>query len=75
MGLLKEIVLLPAAPVRGVLWTMRQVVDVAEREHADNIRGELAELEGALQAGEITEAEFDRREDELLDQLDELYRG
>lgn len=75
MGLLREIVLLPVAPVRGVLWTARQVMDTAEREYADGIRRELAALERALQAGEITETEFDQREDELLDKLDDLYRG
>ncbi|MER7519859.1 gas vesicle protein GvpG [Streptomyces sp. NPDC126499] len=72
MGLLKEILLLPAAPVRGTAWVLRQVVDVAEREYYDPgvVQRELAELVAAFEAGEIDEAEFDRREDALLARLD-----
>jgi hypothetical protein len=73
MGLLREIVLLPLAPVRGVMWTVRQVMDAAERDQADSIHRELIELEQALQDGTITEEEFDDREDELIDQLDQIY--
>jgi hypothetical protein len=73
MGLLREIVLLPLAPVRGVMWTMRQVLDSAERDQVDGIHRELLELEQALQDGSITEEEFDDREDELIDQLDQIY--
>ena len=74
MGLLREIVLLPLAPVRGVMWTVGQVLDAAEREQADGIHRELLELEQALQDGSITEEEFDDREDELMNQLDQIYR-
>ncbi|MEU2160043.1 gas vesicle protein GvpG [Streptomyces sp. NPDC019208] len=72
MGLLGELLLLPAAPVRGTFWVLRQVADEAERRYYDpsTIRRELAELERRLEAGEISEEEFDRREDELLDRLE-----
>lgn len=70
MGLLRELVLLPMAPARFVGWTLDHVVAAAEEEQRQRIRQELADLERALLAGEITEAEFDRREDELLDLLD-----
>jgi predicted RNA-binding protein associated with RNAse of E/G family len=73
MGLLREIVLLPLAPVRGVMWTARQVLEVAEHEEANAIRHDLIELEQALRDGLITEEEFDEREDELIDQLDQIY--
>jgi hypothetical protein len=73
MGLLREIVLLPLAPVRGVTWTVGQVLDAAERDQVDGIHRELLELEQALQDGSITEEEFDVREDELIDQLDQIY--
>jgi hypothetical protein len=73
MGLLREIVLLPLAPVRGVMWTVGQVLDAAERDQVDGIHRELLELEQALQDGSITEEEFDDREDELIDQLDQIY--
>lgn len=72
MGLLKELLLLPAAPVRGTFWVLEQVVAQAEQQYYDPsaIREELALLEEQLMAGEIDEAEFDRREDELLDRLE-----
>ncbi|MEV1050268.1 gas vesicle protein GvpG [Streptomyces sp. NPDC049887] len=72
MGLLGELLLLPAAPVRGTFWVLRQVADEAERRYYDpsTIRRELALLERQLEEGEIGEEEFDRREDELLDRLE-----
>ena len=72
MGLIGEVVLLPFAPVRGSGWVIRQVLAEAERLYYDpgTVRAELAALEEQLTAGEIDEAEFDRREDELLDRLE-----
>ncbi|MEW2080480.1 gas vesicle protein GvpG [Streptomyces sp. NPDC005283] len=71
MGLLGELLLLPAAPLRGAAWVLQQVVDEAERQYYDPsaIQGELARLAEQLDAGDIDEAEFDRREDELLERL------
>lgn len=71
MGLLGELLLLPAAPLRGTAWVLQQVVDEAERQYYDPsaIQGELARLAEQLDAGDIDEAEFDRREDELLERL------
>ncbi|PRY02362.1 gas vesicle protein GvpG [Allonocardiopsis opalescens] len=73
MGLIKAIVTAPAAPVRFVGWTARQVLDAAEREYYDPaaIRAELAELSERFDAGELSDEEFDRMEDELLDRLAE----
>lgn len=72
MGLIGKLLLLPFAPVRGSLWTMRQVLGEAERQYYDPVvvRAELALLEQQLDAGEIDEEEFDEREDELLDRLE-----
>ncbi|QWF86034.1 gas vesicle protein GvpG [Amycolatopsis sp. CA-230715] len=70
MGLLGELALLPLAPVRGVAWTIGQVTDTAIREQAALLGRRLAELEKSLLAGEISEAEFDEREDDLLDELE-----
>ena len=76
MGLIGELLMLPMTPVRGSAWVLRQVVAEAERQFYDPavVRRELAELEEQLLAGEIDEAEFDRREDELLDRLEEGSR-
>ncbi|MGX4688888.1 gas vesicle protein GvpG [Streptomyces sp. JNUCC 63] len=77
MGLISEVLLLPFAPARGSAWAIRQVLREAERIYYDpaTVRAELAQLEEQLEAGEITEEEFDRREDQLLDRLEIGMRG
>ncbi|MFF2183905.1 gas vesicle protein GvpG [Streptomyces sp. NPDC058155] len=74
MGLISQILTLPLAPVRGSVWVLDQVVLAAEREYydPDPVRKELADLEKELLSGSISEEEFDRREDELLDRLEEI---
>jgi hypothetical protein len=77
VGLIGEVLMLPFAPVRGSAWAIRQVLREAERIYYDpaTVRAELARLEEQLEAGEITEEEFDRREDELLDRLEATARS
>ncbi|MFF7734064.1 MULTISPECIES: gas vesicle protein GvpG [unclassified Streptomyces] len=72
MGLISEVLLLPLAPARGSAWAIRQVLQEAERIYYDpaTVRAELGRLEERLEAGEITEEEFDRLEDDLLDRLE-----
>ncbi|MPY32402.1 gas vesicle protein [Streptomyces adustus] len=74
MGLFTQLVTLPLAPVRGVGWVVDRVLEAAENEYYDPapVHRGLAELERQLLAGEIDEETFDRREDELLDRLDEI---
>lgn len=74
MGLVSQILTLPLAPVRGTGWVVEQVVRTAEEEYYDPapVRAELRALEQELLEGRIDEAEFDRREDELLDALEWL---
>lgn len=74
MGLITQILTLPAAPVRGTVWVLDQVLLTAEREYYDPepVREELAALEQQLLDGSITTEEFDSREDELLDRLEWL---
>jgi hypothetical protein len=77
MGLISEVLLLPFAPVRGSAWAIGQVLQEAERIYYDpaTIRAELARVEEQLEAGEITEEEFDSLEDDLLDRLEIASRG
>ncbi|WP_306328472.1 gas vesicle protein GvpG [Streptomyces venezuelae] len=79
MGLVTFLLTLPVAPVRGVTWVAQKVLDEAEQEYYDPapVWQELRELEGRLVRGEIDEETFGRREDELLDRLDEItaFRG
>jgi hypothetical protein len=74
VGLLTEILALPLAPVRGVGWVLGKAVEAAEQEYYDPapVQEELAALERALLAGDLDEETYDRREDELLDRLEEI---
>ncbi|MFD5875897.1 gas vesicle protein GvpG [Streptomyces sp. NPDC060322] len=74
MGLFSQLITLPLAPVRGALWVTQQLTETAERQYYDPapVRRELVALEQELVEGRISEQEFDRREDELLDRLEEL---
>ncbi|MCX4906904.1 gas vesicle protein GvpG [Streptomyces sp. NBC_00878] len=74
MGLLTGLLGAPFGPVRGIVWALDQALAAAEREYYDPtpFHRELAELEGSLLAGDIDQAEFDRREDELLDRLERI---
>ncbi|MEU2020746.1 gas vesicle protein GvpG [Streptomyces sp. NPDC016469] len=79
MGLITQLLTLPLAPVRGTAWVLDQVVHAAEEEYynPETVRAQLAQLEQELNSGLIGAEEFDRREDELLDRLDEIeaYRN
>ena len=62
-------------PFKGLLWVFEEIYNAAEqeiRDQADQITIELQRLYVLLEQGQITEAEFDRRESELLDRLDEI---
>ncbi|MGW4032728.1 gas vesicle protein GvpG [Streptomyces sp. NPDC004838] len=74
MGVFTEILALPLAPLRGVGWVLGKAVEAAEQEYYDPgpVEEELIALERALLAGDIDEESYDRREDELLDRLEEI---
>jgi hypothetical protein len=74
MGMLSGVLLLPLAPLRGTIWIAERLAEYAEGQLDDEpaIRRLLLEAEGALESGELSEAEFDRIEDELLDRLDTM---
>jgi hypothetical protein len=76
VGLLSHVLLLPLAPARFALWTIERVVDTAAEQHygPEAVRRELAELSRQLDQGLIDAGEFDRREDEILDRLDEARK-
>lgn len=76
MGLLARLVMLPLAPVEGVVWIARQLEEQAAEElyGPDSIRRQIAELQDRLDDGQITETEYLEAEDELLDRLDEVLR-
>ena len=77
MGLFTGLLLLPLAPLRGTIWIAERLAEYAEEQLDDEraIRRLLLEAEAALEAGDLSEAEFDRFEDELLDRLEVVQMG
>jgi chorismate mutase len=71
MGLITGILGLPLAPVRGTVWVAEQIRRQAEEEYYDpaRIRLELEQVDRLREAGELTEEEATRLEDELVDRL------
>src|SRR3954447_1234513 len=77
MGLISGLLTLPLAPVRGVVWLGEQLESEARKQWSDPaaVRRELAAVEAAFEAGELTEAERDEREDALVARLMEAGAG
>jgi len=75
MGLLTGLLTWPLTPLRGVLWLAERVQQQAERVYYDpvSIRNQIAELDRALAAGEISEQECEQAQEELISRL--LSRG
>jgi hypothetical protein len=71
MGLLTALVTLPLAPVRGTIWVAERLLEEAERQlnTPEAIEQQIIAAEGALERGELTEEEFERIEEELLERL------
>ncbi|WP_020175979.1 gas vesicle protein GvpG [Methyloferula stellata] len=64
-----------SAPLRGLMFVLKKVDEAVRQEMEDDERAIMASLSAlhlSLNEGAITEAEFDRRETELLDELDLL---
>ena len=65
-------------PIKGIFWIFREIHNAAQQEQAgeaDRITTALTELYMSLETGRITEAEFDAREQELLDRLEQLQES
>ncbi|MBS1165404.1 MAG: hypothetical protein H6R00_1429 [Proteobacteria bacterium] len=72
MGILTDVVFAPAVgPMKGLLWLAQVIAEQAERTLYDEdvIRAALLDLEEALEAGEIDEAEYEEQEEILLERL------
>lgn len=69
MGLITGLLTLPLAPVRGVAWIGEQIAEEADRQLDPDVRvrRELARLELAHELGELSDEEFERREEAILD--------
>jgi Gas vesicle protein G len=77
MGLITGLLTLPLAPVRGVAWIGEQIGEEADRrlDPEARLRRELGRLQVEHELGELSDEEFERREDELLEELEEVGDG
>ena len=75
MGLITGLLTLPLAPVRGVVWVAEQIAEEADQALDDEsrIRRELGRLELEHELGNLSDAELEQREDELLNELQALH--
>jgi hypothetical protein len=72
MFLIDDILLSPITGLLLVFRELRQAVQKDATNEAEAIRAELTELYLLLETAQITEAEADAREKELLDCLEEI---
>jgi hypothetical protein len=70
-GLVTGLVTWPLAPVRGAVWVADKVLEEAERQWYDpaTIQHELDDVAARRAAGDLTDAEADHREEELVQRL------
>lgn len=70
MGVIKEILLLPAAPVRLSLWATEKVTEEAKRQHysAGAGVGRLQAIQRAREEGRISDERAAELEGEVLEQ-------
>jgi len=71
MFLIDDVLLSPA---KGMFYIFKQIHKAAEEEFLDeeNVSAELSELYMMLETGKITEEEFNKRESELLNRLEQI---
>ena len=69
MGLITGVLLLPLAPMRGVLWVAEQITEEVNRRYYGEgaIVKELRAVEDARRSGALDEAEAAKREEALLE--------
>ena len=76
MGLLKLLTFPVSGPLAGGQWVLQTLLDQAQSQYYDEaaIRRQMADLESAYQAGQMSDEEFERREEALLERLLEARR-
>jgi hypothetical protein len=64
------------APLKGVLFIAEKINEVIEKEMSDegSLKERLMELQLKFEMDEIDEEEYDRREDELLNLLENIRK-
>ena len=65
------------APLKGVIWMGEKLGDMAQKELSDKgcIKEELMRLQLQFELDEISQAEYNQKENELLDRLDAITKA
>jgi hypothetical protein len=68
VGLIRELVLLPVAPVRGVVWVAGRIAEQAEQERYGEAASvqRLDQLEEARKSGELDEEKAKELEEQVI---------
>jgi hypothetical protein len=76
MGLITGLLTFPLAPVRGVVWLGEQLEREARRQWSDpaTVRQQIADIDQAYAAGQLTADERDQLQDELVARLLDAQR-
>jgi chorismate mutase len=71
MGFLTELLALPLLPLRGVVAVAEQIRQQAEEEYYDpaRIRAQLEEIDRLRAAGDLSAADAEAWEEELIERL------
>jgi hypothetical protein len=71
VGLFSGLLLLPLAPVQGVVWVAEKIEEQVDRQMNDPtvIRAQIDDLDAAHERGEISDEERDEQQDVLLARL------
>ena len=75
MGILTKVLFFPVTgPIAGIKWSLGKVQGVVEEELTDDapVKQELMELQMQLELGDVDDAEYVRREAELMTRLREV---
>jgi hypothetical protein len=70
VGLIKELVLLPVAPLRFTVWVADQVAEEADRKQYSSGAGvqQLEEIQEARESGELDEEKAEELEGKVIEQ-------
>ena len=65
------------APIKGIIWIAEKVRDMAAEELEDTpekLQRELLDLQMTLEAEQITEMEYQKKEKDILDRMEVLSK-
>ena len=77
MGLIGSLLMLPLAPLQGMVWLASLLQEIAEKQLNDPevLRAKLRDAEEAHRRGEMSDEELERVEDVVFERLLAVQQG